>query len=144
MPALNVVLAYISLGRHDQLTQSRLAKLLSVCVYVRACAIFMLCVPVFVDFDTLNISMQYMYYVQQQNNYLLHCTSTTSCTTFFSCFREEDKNYKFNMNALHSFLNEQISKSPGPAKFYNVQVFRYEVQYILCCIVYEGEDVGIE
>ena len=33
------------------------------------------------------------------------------------------------MNALHSFLNEQISKSPGPAKFYNVQVFRYEVQY---------------
>ncbi|XP_065903743.1 F-BAR domain only protein 2-like isoform X2 [Dysidea avara] len=40
---------------------------------------------------------------------------------------EEDKNYKFNMNALHSFLNEQISKSPGPAKFYNVQVFRYEV-----------------
>ena len=50
-------------------------------------------------------------------------------TMSWFCFREEDKNYKFNMNALHSFLNDQISKSPGPAKFYNVQVFRYEVLY---------------
>jgi len=48
---------------------------------------------------------------------------------YMFCYREEDKSYKFNMNALHSFLNEQISKSSTAAKFYNVQVFRYEVGY---------------
>ena len=48
------------------------------------------------------------------------------------------------MTALCSFLNEEASKSPSPAKFYNVQVFRYEVQHLtvsiyeLLCICYTG------
>ena len=33
------------------------------------------------------------------------------------------------MTALCSFLNEEAAKSPTPSKFYNVQVFRYEVRY---------------
>ena len=56
-----------------------------------------------------------------------YLTFTMQYTHIIYHYRNDDGSYKFNMTALCSFLNDEAAKSPTPSKFYNVQVFRYEV-----------------